>query len=369
MDTIGIGIVGAGFVADLHAHVYKTLSGHGVKLVAVTSRTKSKMEAFAQRHGIANTVEDYPSLLAMEEVDIVDLCIPNRIHAEFTIQAAEAGKHIICEKPLTGFFGNGEQRVGKTPKSEMLKEALRSADAMVKAAESRGVKLMYGENWLYSPVIQKAKRLVKTSGGTIFELRGEESHHGSHAAYARSWRNTGGGSLIRLGAHPIGAVLHLKRCEGLWRDGRPITPCAVMADVANLAEIESFKNSAEGWIVRDRDDVENWSTVLMTFSDGSKAIISASDVCLGGIKDTLDIFLSNARIHCDFSRSNLLQAYAPDPTSFQEEYLAEKLETKAGWSFPSVDEEWLMGYHQELPGLCRGCEIRPGTDLHGTTRP
>jgi predicted dehydrogenase len=66
------------------------------------------------------------------------------------------------------------------------------------------------------------------------------------------------------------------------------------------------------------------------------------------MKDTLDIFLSNARIHCDFSRSTLLQAYAPDPTPFADEYLVEKLETKAGWSYPSVDEEWLLGYHHEL---------------------
>jgi predicted dehydrogenase len=179
-------------------------------------------------------------------------------------------------------------------------------------------------------------------------LRAEESHHGSHATYAKRWRSAGGGALLRLGSHPIGAILHLKHCEGLWRDGQPITVRAVTAEVANLTEMESFRRSDDDWIVKDWEDVENWSTAILTFSDGSKGVVSASDVCLGGMKDTLDIFMSNARMHCNFSRSNLLEAYAPSPTIFESEYIAEKLETKAGWNFPNEDEAWALGYQQEL---------------------
>jgi predicted dehydrogenase len=348
MDSIRIGIAGAGFVAALHARVYDSMQGMGAVVAGITSRTKSKAEDLAQKHQIPNIMPDFQSLIASDQIDVVDLCVPNHFHKEYVLQAIQAGKHVICEKPLTGYFGNGEAVVGKTAKSKMMAAALASADEMVQAAEKEGVKLMYAENWLYSPVIQRAKRLVKAAGGTIFELRGEESHHGSHTVYAKSWRTTGGGSLIRLGAHPIGAILHLKSCEGMWRNGQPITPVSVLANVANLAEIESFKADGSRWIVRDWEDVENWSTTILTFSDGSKATISASDVCLGGMKDTLDIYMSNARIHCNFSRSNLLEAYAPDPSSFESEYLMEKLETKAGWSYPSIDEEWLLGYHHEL---------------------
>jgi predicted dehydrogenase len=348
MDNIRIGIAGAGFVAALHARVYESIHGAGAEIAGITSRTRSKAEALAQKHHIARVLPDFQSLIASDEIDVIDLCVPNYIHKDFVLQAIQAGKHVICEKPLTGYFGNGEAVVGKTPKAKMLAEAVASADEMVQAAEQQGVKLMYAENWLYSPVIQRAKRLIKASGGTIFELRGEESHHGSHTVYAKSWRNTGGGSLIRLGAHPIGAILHLKACEGVWRNGQPITPVAVMADTANLAEIDSFKQDSSRWIVRDWEDVENWSSAILTFSDGSKATVSATDVCLGGMKDTLDLFLSNARIHCDFSRSNIIEAYAPDPSSFEGEYLMEKLETNAGWSNPSIDEDWLLGYHHEL---------------------
>jgi predicted dehydrogenase len=348
MDSIRIGMIGAGFVAALHARVFESLEGLGAKVVGIASQSRPKMEELAHKHKIAKIYPDPQSLMTSDAIDVVDLCVPNHVHKEFVLRAAQAGKHIICEKPLTGYFGAGEAQVGHTARTRMLSEALAGADAMVQTADQHGVKLMYAENWLYSPVIQRAKRLVKASGGAILDVRGEESHHGSHAVYAKRWRNTGGGSLIRLGAHPIGAILHLKACEGIWRNGQPITPRSVVADVANLAEIESLQEASSSWIVRDWEDVENWATAILTFSDGSKATIAASDVCLGGMKDTLDIFLSNARIHCDFARSTLLQAYAPDPSPFADEYLVEKLETKAGWSFPSIDEDWLLGYHHEL---------------------
>ena len=212
MCSIGIGIIGAGFAADLHAQAYRELSGLGIELVAVTSRTQVTAEAFAERHGVRQVLDDYASFLELKDIDIVDLCIPNHVHKEFAVQAAQAGKHIICEKPLTGYFGEGEERVGQTSRKRMLEAALRNADEMIASAQRHGVKLMYAENWVYAPAIQKVKRLIRASEGTIFELRAEESHHGSHASYSKHWRYAGGGALFRLGAHPLGAILHLKHC-------------------------------------------------------------------------------------------------------------------------------------------------------------
>jgi predicted dehydrogenase len=349
MSRIGIGMVGAGFAANLHAHAYRELSGLGIELVGVASRTEAHAKALAERYGTRQVFADTASLLASPEVDIVDLCVPNHVHHDLVLQAARAGKHIICEKPLTGYFGREQDEiVGRTRRIEMLEVALGSANEMVDTAWEHDVKLMYAENWIYAPPIQKLKRLIQVSGGTILEMRGEESHHGSHAPSSLQWRTAGGGALIRLGAHPIGAILHLKRCEGIWRDGHPITVRSVSAQVADLTQIESVAKQEQSWIVRGWVDVENWATAILTFSDGSKGVVSATDICVGGMKDTLDVYLSNARMHCDLSRSNVLQAYAPDPAVFGDEYIVEKLETKAGWSFPSVDEEWFLGYLHEL---------------------
>ena len=115
------------------------------------------------------------------------------------------------------------------------------------------------------------------------------------------------------------------------------------------------------WVVQDWVDVESWAQVIITFDDGSKGTISANDICLGGMKDTLDIFLSNARIHCNFSRNNTLEAYAPDATVFESEYLVEKLETKAGWSSPSIDEDWFLGYRDELLDFIEAVQLRSRT--------
>jgi predicted dehydrogenase len=347
---VRIGVIGAGFVSHIHARSYARLTDLGIDLVAAAAVPQSQAEELAMEFGIPSVYEDYRKVLERDDVDIVDICVPNFLHECFVLDAAAAGKHIVCEKPLTGYFGGpgAADPVGATPRKIMLEEAVRSADRMLAAAEKYGVRLMYAENWLYSPAIQKAARLVAASGGTILEMRAQECHSGSHAGYAKVWKLSGGGAMVRLAPHPLGCCMYFKWQEGLRRDGKPITVKSVMAEVADLSSIPSVRAEAEKWIVADWQDVENWVTVLLTFSDGARATIFASDAVLGGMDDSLELFLSNSRIKCDMTHSNMMQAYAPSPTVFESEYLMEKLETKAGWSMPSIDEEWLLGYPQEL---------------------
>jgi len=349
MSKLGVGIVGAGFAADLHARVIHDLGGVDAEMIGIESRTRDRAVGLASRFGISKVYDSYETLLSSPDIDIVDLCVPNDVHHSLALQAARAGKHIICEKPLTGYFGEGEQGlVGRTPKAKMLAGALRRADEMLDAAQRSGVKLMYAENWVYAPTFQKARRLIVASGGTILELRGVEAHSGSHAAYAKTWQQSGGGALLRLGAHPIGAAIHLKRYEGMVRDGTPITVRAVTAEVSDLTKTGSFQNEPRHWLVSDWQDVENWAVMILTFSDGSRGILMASDIALGGLEAWLHILLSNGRIECNLSRTNDCQAFAPEGTIWGDEYLAEKLETKAGWSNASVDEQLLLGYRQEM---------------------
>ncbi|MBM4431240.1 MAG: Gfo/Idh/MocA family oxidoreductase [Chloroflexi bacterium] len=345
---LGIGIIGAGFIADIHARVYRELAGLGVEMVAIHSRSLDRAQALAERYGIAQVVADLDQLLASPRISLVDLCVPNHLHEPFAVRAAQAGKHVLCEKPLTGYFGQEEATAAETPRLTMLTEALGSATRMLAAVERYGVRIFYGENLIYAPAIQKALRLARASGGVILEMQGEESHHGSHAAYAKQWHSSGGGSLLRLGVHPIGVALYLKADEGRRRNSRPIRVRSVTAEVADLSKIAAWPSGPQEWIVHDWVDVENWASVILTFEDGTKGVFLASDVTLGGMEDTFQVRLSNCRIVCNLSRNTQCQAFAPDPGIFADEYLAEKLETKAGWSFPSLDEERLLGYHDEL---------------------
>ncbi len=343
MDKVRIGLVGAGFAAGFHAQAYARIKDPDAVIVAVAAKHRDRAAALATRYGIPHFTDDYREILDDPEIDAVDICVPNVLHAEIAIMAARAGKHIFCEKPLTGFYGDGH-----TPKRQMLLEALSRADDILAAVESAGVKLAYGENWIYAPAFQKASQLAIASKGAILEIRGEEAHSGSHAAYSRTWAQAGGGSLARLGSHPLGGILFLKAREGLERSGRPIRVAAVTAEVANLAKPAIVAGMDRNFLATGWQDVENWSTVLLTFEDGTRATVFSSDIVLGGMEDRMEIFLSNSRIRFNITHNTLCEAYTPDPATFASEYLAEKLETKAGWSCPSVDEHWLLGYPQEL---------------------
>ncbi len=348
-DRVRVGLIGAGFVGEIHARSYLRSRDLGVEVVAVAAVPKAQAEELAKKLGAEMATDDYREVLARKDIDLVDICVPNNLHAKFAIEAAEAGKHIACEKPLTGYFGEPGQEgsVAATPKRRMLEVAMESADRIVEAAQRNGVMLAYSENWLYSPAVQKALRLMLAAGGTIMEMRAQEAHSGSHATYAKVWKYAGGGALVRLGPHPIGVAMYLKAQEGIARSGKPITVKSVMAEVGDLTKIESFQKENKKWLVNDWQDVDNWASLIMTFTDGSRALISASDVVLGGMEDNLEINMSNARVNCNFTRSNVVEAYAPDPSIFANEYITEKLETKGGWSYPSIDEEWLLGYPQE----------------------
>jgi predicted dehydrogenase len=370
MPPLRIGIIGAQFAAHLHLHNYKPLRGSKVEILAVASRTKESAEAFANRFGIPQFFDDYRRLLDREDIDAVDICVPSDLHHEFVILAARAGKHVICEKPLTGYFGKDrpEKLVGLTvDRRTMFREALANCEAVAGAIRENRVKFCYAENWVYAPPVSKLKNLMKVSKGTVMDIRGEESHSGSHAAYSRTWKDAGGGALLRLGAHPVSAVLHLKTYEGKLKGEKGIGLKSVTAEVGRHTRMESFRKEPKKWIVSTWEDVEDWATMIMNFEDGSQAVVTASDGVLGGVRNTMTVYLSNAVVQVNINPSDTVMAYAPAPHIFGDEYIAEKLETKAGWNFASPDEDWVRGYPQELEDfadcILMGKEPVSGLDL------
>ena len=175
--TVRIGFVGAGFVAHLHAEAYRQVRGVNVELRWVTAARPERPKAFAETFEVERVAPEVETILADPQVDAVDLCVPNYLHASLGVQAARAGKHVIVEKPLTGFFGPAS-----TPRPEMLRAALAAADDLIRACQAARVRLCYAENWVYAPAVQKGRRLLAASGGPILRLIAEESHSGTHAA-------------------------------------------------------------------------------------------------------------------------------------------------------------------------------------------
>lgn len=350
MRKIIVGIIGSGFSASLHAEAIHKVYGVEVVIKAVAGNSLEKAEAFAKKHHIPVVYSTYQELLEDKEIDVVDLCIPNVMHAQVAIEAAQAGKHIICEKPITGFFGSplDTQESDKVYSKIALEGALKSTDDILKAVSDNKVKFMYAENWIYAPSVIKAKRLLQAGGGTILDIRAEESHSGSHAKASKRLETAGGGSLLILGSHPIAAAIHLKNFEGRLKDGNPIRVQSVTADTAPMTTTPAFQAENKQWVVTDWDNVETWASIIMTFTDGTKAVIFASFTVLGGIRNVLDMYTSNSVIKCNMTPNDSMMVYAPHPDIFEQEYIAEKLETKAGWNHTTPDEDWIRGYPQEM---------------------
>jgi predicted dehydrogenase len=212
------------------------------------------------------------------------------------------------------------------------------------------VKFCYAENWVYAPAVRKALEIVDryAQTGSILEIRGEESHSGSHSEYSKWWRHAGGGSLARLAAHPIGLGLFLKHYEGGKKSGQPILPVAVLADGTDLTKTAAFASAKGSPLVTGWKDVETWAQATVTFADGTRGIFYGADNLLGGMESTVDIRLTNARLKLDFLPVRVCQFFTVDPAPVQDVYFNEKQETKAGFSFPNPDEEWMLGYPQEI---------------------
>jgi len=344
MERIGIGFIGSRFAADLHAHALSRLRGRTCDIVAVCSKTRESAEAFAKTFAVPHVYTDHRAMLERTDIHLVDLVVTTNLHHTMAIDAVNAGKHIICEKPLTGCF----VEAGAMSRQAMFAEAMKNADAVLEACRRNRVTLAYAENFVYAPPVAKLRRLMDASGGTLLDLRAEESHSGSHAAYSRRWVTAGGGSLLRMGSHPIGAVIHLKHYEGLKKFGKPTRVKSVVADVAQLTKTEAVRKESRKWLVTDWEDVEDWSAAILTFEDGTKATVLSTDVSLGGVKNLLTVYLSNGVVQVNINPNTSVVAYAPDGAIWGDEYITEKVETKGGWQFPSPDEDWMRGYPQEM---------------------
>ena len=141
---VGIGIIGAGFLAETRARCYAQVSGYNAQIVAVAARTEASASQYAQRHDVPKTFTDYHELLALPEVDVVDLCVPNHLHRPMAEAAAAAGKHIICTKPLTAYVGQDlpadatDEEIANVDRRHMLAVATADAQTMVEAAQKAG---------------------------------------------------------------------------------------------------------------------------------------------------------------------------------------------------------------------------------------
>jgi predicted dehydrogenase len=347
-EPLRVGIAGAGFAARFHWKGYRKVYDVPIQLVGVTSNTAASREAFAREFG-CRAFASFEELC--DHTDVVDICAPGFLHERLAVGGLERGKHVIVEKPFTGYYGPGGA-AGETfrgnafPKGKMLAEAMASCDRMLEAAQKSGKRIGYAENWVYAPAIQKEREILTKSGGQILWLIGEESHSGSHSPYYGIWRFAGGGAIVGKGCHPLTAALYLKRAEGQSQNGHPIRPETVSARTHEITRLKSFRDA--GVLRTSYEDIEDYGQMHVTFSDGTVADIFATELVLGGVHNWLEVFANNHRTRCNLNPINALETYNPREELLKDVYITEKIGTKQGWSQPAPDEDWQHGYPQEF---------------------
>jgi predicted dehydrogenase len=347
MKKIRIGFAGAGFAASFHLESLRRVYGVEVEPVGVVSLRQSSREAFARRHGLTA----YDTLDAMlDRVDVLDIVSPPYAHEAAILKAVAAGKGVICEKPLTGYFGPSDAdesyRGDRAPKREMLRHALASLKRIARAVRDRGAFFAYAENYVYAPSVQKEREIIEKTGAQILRMFGEESHNGSASSAYGVWRLAGGGSLMGKGCHPLSGMLYLKRAEGLARNGCPIRPVAVSARTHQLTRLPAYRDA--GFIRTDYHDIEDYGMMHVTFEDGTICDALTSEVVLGGLYDYVEVFANNHRTRCPISPAGLMDTYNPRDRQFKDVYLIEKASTKEGWSPAAPDELFTVGYIAEM---------------------
>src|SRR6266545_2692997 len=288
MSKVKIGIVGSRFQADCIAGAVKAVSEEA-ELVAVASPTKGHATEFAKRHGTPQAYTDYPDLLPDPHVELISITAPNRLHAQITIDAAKAGKHVVCEKPLC--------------------ITLEEADAMIDACRQAGVLLLYAEELFFAPKYLKAKQMADEGAfGRVHLVKQGEKHSGPHSNWFWDVEQSGGGAVMDLGCH-----------------GKPKVK-SVYSQMATQAH-------------RDRTQGEDEAITIVEFENGAVGMIESSWNRPGGMDDCIEIFGDKGQTYADMLMGNALPTYSE--VGFG--YAVEKAATTKGWTYPVFEEHWNYG--------------------------
>ena len=332
IPSIGVGMLGYAFMGKAHSHAYRTLSYMTwppplmPQLVAIAGRSEEAVAEAARRYGYASHTTDWRALLSDERIQLFDNAGPNNLHAEPTIAAAEAGKHVICEKPLG-------------------RDAAESYETWQRVAAA-GVTHMCAFNYRFLPAVRLARLMIEAGElGEIHHFRGSYLQEWG-TAQGEIWRFdkalAGSGAIGDLASHVVDLSRYL---------------------VGEIAEVSAITATFQPG--RDVDDAVE-STV--GFAGGAVGTIEASRFCQGRKNHfTWEINGSKGSLAFDLERLNELQ-HSEGSAGFRTILVSEA-------DHPFWEHWWPQGHMigwehtfvHELHHLLRA--IRDGSDVgpHGAT--
>ena len=143
-QTICVALVGIGWAGTMHAKAYNRVYGVDVRRKTVCGLEESLPE-FAGMYHFEQYTRDFGEILKDPEIDVIDITTPPFLHAEMIVQAMRAGKDVICEKPLTGYFGmaDDDRPIGAVSRAKMLQEVKRTIDEIERVIKATGRRFFY----------------------------------------------------------------------------------------------------------------------------------------------------------------------------------------------------------------------------------
>jgi predicted dehydrogenase len=251
--TLRVGIVGAGAIATRgHIPGYRAVSG--VEVVALCDVKEERVRAVAREMGIASAYTDYRQMLDEEKPDLVSVCAPNALHAQITIDALNAGAHVLCEKPMALSYAD--------------------ACAMVETSHRVGRSLTVGFHNRYRPEMRAAKDVMQSGQlGSIYYAKASMLRRSGIPGYGSWFTNkdlAGGGAMMDIGCH----ILDL----ALWMLGHP-KPLTVSA--TTYAQFGPRAKGLGTWGMDHypagaRFDVDDLTTAFVRFEGGITLTFEAS---------------------------------------------------------------------------------------------
>lgn len=288
MRKLGVAMIGYGGIGRVHVMAYRNIPFHyglpadTVNIVGVATTRPETAQQAAREIGCDVWTTDYRDLLARDDVDLVDICVPNQAHKEIIVAAAAAGKHIYCEKPLSMTVAEGQQ--------------------MVEAVTRAGVKNQMTFNFRFFPAITRARQLVAEGFlGHVFSFRGRY-YRSSYISYDKplSWRlrqeTSGGGALFDLGSHVLDLVYYLLGDFG-----------SVQATLETLIKERPI---AAGAVEKGAVDVDDIALMHMRLADGTLGLVEISRMGTGATNDLqIEIFGHQGAIRFNSADPSWLEVY------------------------------------------------------------
>ena len=297
---VKIGLIGTGFVGDIH---YAAIKGWICNAEVVAAASPRNAQKFAKERQIPKAYGDYRQLLQDKEIDVVSIGIPNDLHCQVTVDAAEAGKHVIIEKPLC--------------------VTLEEADEMIEACNKAGVLLMYAEELLFAPKYVRVKTLIEEGAiGEPFLAKQAEEHPGPHMPWFWDVNRSGGGVLLDMGCHSIEYTR--------WILGKP-----------KVKSVTSFMGT---YVHQDRTQGEDHSFAIIEYEGNKVAMIENSWAKGGGVDDRCEVYGNKGHTRADLLRGSSLLTYSEEGYG----YAVEKAEQTRGYTFTMFEEIWNYGFPQEM---------------------